>query len=116
MDGFNTGKAIGPILASTSCDYKLPANYPDKFLVGASIDLKNDVDKAKGKFTMQHCIWSLKHSRPAAIARADIACYDYRVGKSVSIPDPLYEVFETIQSKDSSFLYDIVLNDDPDDP
>ena len=57
MDGFNTGKAIGPILASTSCDYKLPANYPDKFLVGASIDLKNDVDKAKGKFTMQHCIW-----------------------------------------------------------
>ncbi len=72
---------IGPILASTDCNYKIPLVYPDTITVGTkTIDIKED------RFTMKYAVVSHKHGRIAAIGSGVIVSYDY--GNNIKIPLP----------------------------
>ena len=79
-----TKTGIGPILASTSCRFKIPLTYPDKVLVGAKV-----VSNEEDRFMMGHCVFSTNHQKVAAEGNALIVTLNYRESKKVQIPGEL---------------------------
>lgn len=75
---------IGPILASTSCRYKIPLTYPDMLLVGAKV-----TKLAADRFTMNYAVASQHHQKIAAEGDGVIVSYDYRVNQKVPMPAEL---------------------------
>lgn len=78
----NTG--IGPILASTSCRFRLPLVYPDKLLLGAKV-----TNIGEDRFMMSHRVFSTKHQKVAADGDALVVTFDYRKNKKAPVPDEL---------------------------
>ena len=73
---------IGPILASTSCRYRIPLSYPDRIRVGAR------ADRVEGdRFFMKYAVFSEKHRKIAAEGEAEIVAYDYRDLVKAEIPE-----------------------------
>jgi acyl-CoA thioester hydrolase len=72
---------VGPILASTSCRFKLPLTYPDVVLIGASVP-----EVGEDRFTMRYAVASRRHARVAAEGEGLIVAYDYRELKKSSLP------------------------------
>jgi acyl-CoA thioester hydrolase len=75
---------IGPILASTSCRYKMPLTYPDVVLVGARV---KHVDEYS--FMMGYCVFSKNHQRVAAEGDGLLVTFDYNKNKKVHVPEEL---------------------------
>jgi len=55
---------VGPILASTQCNFKIPLTYPDRVTVGAKVETIEDE-----RFTMKHIVVSHNHKKIAALGR-----------------------------------------------
>lgn len=72
---------IGPILASTSCRYRLPVTYPDTISVGARIS-----EIAEDRVTMQYRVVSHRHGKVAAEGDGVVVIYDYREAKKTAMP------------------------------
>jgi len=79
-----TQKGIGPILASTSCKFRIPLTYPDKVLAGAKVSKIE-----KDRFTMNYIVVSTKHEKTAAEGEGLIVVYNYRENKKTMIPQKL---------------------------
>jgi acyl-CoA thioester hydrolase len=80
--GYMTETGIGPILATTSCKFKIPLSYPDKVLIGAKV-----VRIEEDRFSMNYLIVSTKHQKVAAEGDGVIVTFNYREGKTVTIPE-----------------------------
>ena len=52
---------VGPILASTSCRFKIPLTYPDTVSIGTRVSEVQD-----DRFTMEYLVLSHKHQKIAA--------------------------------------------------
>lgn len=63
---------IGPILAETSCRFRLPLDYPDTVTVGARIS-----EIGADGFLMSHIVVSRRHERVAAEGTGRIVSFDY---------------------------------------
>jgi acyl-CoA thioester hydrolase len=75
---------IGPILAATSCRFKMPLTYPDRVRVGVKVTgIKED------RFMMDHYILSTRHHKIAAEGNSIIATYDYRKNNKAPVPEVL---------------------------
>ncbi|HET6890083.1 MAG TPA: thioesterase family protein [Pyrinomonadaceae bacterium] len=85
---------VGPILASTSCRFKIPLTYPDKVFIGARIPTVED-----DRFTMEYYVVSHKHQRVAAEGVGLIVCFNYKENKKAPIPDELKRRIEELESK-----------------
>lgn len=72
---------IGPILASTSCVYKIPLVYPDKITIGTKVD----TIKENG-FIMKYVVVSNRHEKIAATGEGVIVTFDYHENKKASMP------------------------------
>lgn len=81
---FKEQHGIGPILASTRCDYRLPLTYPDQLHIGARV-----VEIAEKKFVMQYRVVSEKFNAIAAEGEGLIVYYDYKNARSCKIPDEI---------------------------
>lgn len=77
---------VGPILASTSCRFKLPLTYPDAVLIGAAVPEVGD-----DRFTMKYAVASRRHGRVAAEGEGLIVAYDYQQLKKAPLPDEIRE-------------------------
>jgi acyl-CoA thioester hydrolase len=75
---------IGPILASISCKFKIPLQYPDKVLAGVRI-----TDIGQDRYTMHHAVFSSSHQRIAAEGDGVIVMFNYRENKKVPVSDEL---------------------------
>ncbi|PKN34543.1 MAG: acyl-CoA thioesterase [Deltaproteobacteria bacterium HGW-Deltaproteobacteria-19] len=75
---------IGPILATTSCQFRIPLTYPDSVLIGAKV-----VSVEDDRFVMHYIVVSKKHRKPAAVGEGVIMAFDYRGGKKVPVPEEL---------------------------
>ncbi|HOI73361.1 MAG TPA: thioesterase family protein [Syntrophales bacterium] len=75
---------IGPILATTSCRFRIPLTYPDSVLIGAKV-----VSVEEDRFVMNYIVVSKKHRKPAAEGEGVIVAFDYRGGKKVPVPEAL---------------------------
>ncbi len=85
---------IGPILASTSCEYKRPLTYPDILHVGGKV-----TDIEKKRFHMKYHVISEKHDSIAAESNATIVTYDYEKQKPVPVPSELRERIENLEGE-----------------
>jgi acyl-CoA thioester hydrolase len=72
---------VGPILASTRCDFRAPLAVPDTIRITAIIE-----DIKHNRFTMKHIVHSEKLDKVAAEGEGLIVFYDYKRGKSCEIP------------------------------
>ena len=75
----------GPILARTSCDFRLPLAYPD------SVDVLTTVKKmGNTSFVMGYRVYSHEHKGAlAAVGEGIIVLYDYGTQAKVALPDAL---------------------------
>ena len=73
---------IGPILATTTCKFKIPLSYPDKVLIGAKV-----VNIDEDRFVMNYLVFSTKHQKVAAEGDGVIVTFNYREGKKVTVPE-----------------------------
>ena len=75
---------IGPILASTQCNFRAPLTYPDTISVGASISkLQED------RVTMIYRVVSHKLQRIAAEGEGVIVSYNYDKNKKAPLPEKI---------------------------
>lgn len=79
-------EGIGPILASTSCDFLKPLRYPDTIRVGCRTSRLTPSDMEQ-----DYAVWSLRLKRLAAVGRGRIVAYDYRALKRSTFPQALLE-------------------------
>ncbi len=77
---------IGPILASTQCQFLLPLTYPDRIHIACRIR-----DLAAKKFLMEYVVFSENFDAMAAEGQGLMVFYDYRANRSAEIPATIVE-------------------------
>ena len=77
---------VGPILASTSCRFKIPLTYPDTVSIGTRVS-----EVQADRFTMDYYVVSHKHQKVAAEGTGLIVCLNYRENRKAPIPSELRE-------------------------
>jgi len=77
---------IGPILASTRCDFRAPLTFPDRIQVGTAIE-----DLRPKRFVMKYAVYSEAHAALAAEGEGLLVFYDYNLNRSCEIPDVIRE-------------------------
>lgn len=85
--GVNEYKAkhnIGPILATTHCDFKLPLAFPDRIHIGARYTIPSPK-----KISMEYVVYSEKLDGIAAEGEGLLVYYDYSLGRSCDIPSEI---------------------------
>lgn len=93
MDMMNrTG--IGPILASTSCKFRIPLKYPDKVLAGARVSCIEE-----DRFIMDYIVVSDKHKKIAAEGDGLIVAFNYSENRKTLIPEELRQRILDIEPK-----------------
>ena len=80
--GYMIETGTGPILATTSCKFKIPLSYPDKVLIGAKV-----VSIEEDRFIMNYLVVSTKHQKVAAEGDGVIVTFNYRESKKVTLPE-----------------------------
>jgi acyl-CoA thioester hydrolase len=83
---------IGPILATTSCRFRIPLTYPDKVLIGAKV-----ASVEEDRFVMHYLVVSGKHGKPAAEGEGVIVAFNYREGKKVPVPEVLRQKIQELE-------------------
>lgn len=83
---------IGPILASTSCNFKKPLVYPDTVWTGARADTIGE-----DRFVMRYRIVSRSLRRVAADGEGLIVAYDYQKLKRSPLPDSVRGRIERVE-------------------
>jgi acyl-CoA thioester hydrolase len=84
---------VGPILASTSCRFKIPLTYPDTVSIGSRVPQIED-----DRFTMEYYVVSHKHQRVAAEGTGLIVCFNYKENKKVPVPTELKQRIEELET------------------
>lgn len=87
-------EGIGPILASFTCDYRRPLNFPDTVHVGARV-----TRIGSSSFRMEHRVISTVLDAVAADAHSTIVVFDYRRNKSVPVPEQLRRAIERLEDR-----------------
>lgn len=83
---------IGPILANTQCQFRLPLAYPD------TITISTSAGKIQGKrFTMEYAVYSQQHQQLAAEGNGLIIFYDYERQQSCDVPEEIKHAIENIE-------------------
>ena len=86
INDFMERNKIGPILARTECDFRLPLNYPDEIEIGTKCEVLSEK-----KFIMHYEVHSVRHKAIAARGNGLIVFYDYVKNRSCAIPDQIVE-------------------------
>ncbi len=85
-------RRIGPILASTTCQFRHPVRYPDTVVVHAGVsEVRNT------SFTMLYRTFCDAGKRLAAEGSGVIVMYDYERGEKAPIPDTVRRAIETLE-------------------
>ena len=84
---------IGPILATTHADFKLPLEYPDRVhIAGRSTIL------GPKKFNMHYMVYSEQFDAIAAEGEGLLVYYDYANGTSCEIPEVIVAAIGALES------------------
>lgn len=84
---------VGPILAATSCRFKIPLTYPDTVSIGTRVStIEAD------RFTMEYCVVSHRHGKVAAEGNGLIVCFNYNENKKAPVPAELKKQIEELEA------------------
>jgi len=84
---------VGPILASTHCNFRAPLAFPDRIQIAAGIR-----DLQAKRFTMTYAVFSENLGKVVAEGEGLIVYYDYKNTKTCEIPDNLAAALQTMQA------------------
>ena len=90
-------QGLGPILASLTCHYQKPLNYPDTVTVGTRVTAIGN-----SSFRMEHRIVSRASGMLAAEAHSAMVTVDYSTGKPVRVPPAIREAISALEGRDFS--------------
>lgn len=80
---------IGPILANTECNFRLPLEYPDDIKIAG----KGTILSPK-KFRMDYAVYSERLGGIAAEGQGLLVYYDYNAAKSCEIPESIVNAIQ----------------------
>ena len=83
---------VGPILATTQCNFRLPLDYPDHIHIAT----RSSILSSK-KFNMEFVVFSEKHGAITAEGDGLIVYYDYANGKSCEIPNAIVTAIKKLE-------------------
>jgi acyl-CoA thioester hydrolase len=86
---------MGPILASQTCHYRLPLNYPDTVVVGTRIAAIGN-----SSLRMEHAIVSRALGALAAESQSVIVTVDYSTGRPVRVPDEVRQAIARLEGRE----------------
>jgi len=84
---------IGPILASTQCNFRAPLTFPDTIRIGTLVE-----DIKSKTFNMKYVVYSEGLKKVVADGEGLIVYYDYQREKSCEIPEQVLAAINTLQS------------------
>ncbi len=87
-------KQIAPILAETSCRFKLPIDYPDTIVAGANVS-----EIHSHGFLMEYGIYSKKMQKITSVGYGRIVMLDYSSHQKVEVDDSLIAKIESLEGK-----------------
>lgn len=85
---------VGPILATTSCRFRIPLSYPDQVLIGAKV-----TSVEEDRFIMHYLVVSRRHGKPAAEGEGVIVPFNYRERKKVLVPEELRQRIRELEKE-----------------
>ncbi len=88
---------VGPILASTQCQFRVPLTFPDHITIGTRIANLESLISGEKRFTMEYAVFSESQDCIAAKGEGLIVYYDYTQGKSTPVPDALISEFKLLK-------------------
>lgn len=77
---------VGPVVASTRCDYRSPLVYPDTITTVSWVE-----DIREKRYTMKYKIFSHQQEKCVAEGEALVVYCDFSTGKSCPIPSVTHE-------------------------
>lgn len=84
---------IAPILAETSCRFKLPLHYPDTLRVGARV-----TEKHSHGFMMEYAVFSNKQEKISSIGTGRIVMLNYTSHEKLRVDSELLDKIEKIEN------------------
>lgn len=87
---------IGPILASTQCQFRAPLTFPDKIQIATRIANLDTLVSGEKRFTMEYAVFSESLDCIAAKGEGLIVYYDYAQNKSCAVPDSIIKAFNAV--------------------
>ena len=87
-------RGVGPIVASITCDYRRPLNYPDTVIVGTSVTRIGN-----SSFRMEHRVVSRGTGELAAEVNSTMVTVDYASGKPVHVPVEIREAIGRLETQ-----------------
>jgi len=88
-------ESIGPILARTSVDFRVPVTYPDKVRAIATV-----ASLGRTSFVMRHKLMSERHGL-AAEGDAVLVMLNYKTGKTVAVDETLRQALFALEARGS---------------
>lgn len=84
---------VGPILAATSCRFKIPLTYPDYVSIGTRVSqIEED------RFTMEYYVVSHRYQKIAAEGNGLIVCFNYSENQKAPLPAELKKRIEDLEA------------------
>ena len=83
---------LGPILKSTTCDFKAPLSFPDKVYAGTKVSVLED-----DAFTMKYIVFSQVLNRISAEGIGEFVFYDYKQKKRAAIPEQVVRRIQRLE-------------------
>jgi acyl-CoA thioester hydrolase len=91
--GMDRPSALGPIVASGSCDYLRPVTYPAEMTVGATVTSIGNTS-----FAMAYGLWrSETPGKLYARGTTVVVAFDYVAMKKVRVPDEIRQAMARLQ-------------------
>ncbi len=88
----HSGEDFGPILASSSCDYRRPVVFPDTVRVGIRA-----TRIGRTSLALEHRIVSEQQKALAAEGTATTVFYDYSAGRPHPVPDDVRKAVSELE-------------------
>jgi acyl-CoA thioester hydrolase len=84
--------SIGPILATTKCNFRLPLDYPDRINIATRASILSPK-----KFNMEYVVFSERQGAITAEGDGLIVYYDYAKEKSCEIPNEIVAAIKKLE-------------------
>jgi len=94
IDEIMKSSGIGPILAATSCRFRIPLTYPDQVSIGTKV-----VEVQQDRFTMVYRVVSHQHKKIAVEGDGLIVSFDYRNNRKAPLPDEIKRAIEMVEQE-----------------
>lgn len=85
---------IAPVLAETSCRFKVPLFFPDTVAIGARV-----VDIAEDRFTVEHAVASEKMGLVVAEGKARVVTFDFSRQEKAPLPESWLRAIQAVEAR-----------------